>query len=193
MTEEEQIYDAVEAASNTGKIKRGVNETTKAVEREKAKLVVIAKDVSPEAITMHLPVLCDEKKIPYVYVSSRKELGQASGIGVPVSALAIIEEGDSRKILEKLKAEHVIEERAAKPEEEEEEKAPEQPAEKPEAPKEAPKKPRQKREKKPKEAKAEAPKEEKKVEAPKEAKAEAPKKEHKEAPKEEEVEAPKQE
>ena len=174
MTDEEKVYDAVEAASNTGKIKRGVNEATKAVEREKAKIVVIAKDVSPEAITMHLPVLCEEKKIPYVHVSSRKELGQASGIGVPVSALAITEEGDSKKILEQLKKTQVVKE-APKEEPKKEEK----PVEKEEKPAEAPK-PEEKKEEKPAEKK-EAPKEEK-VEAP-------PKKEEKpveKAPKKEE-------
>jgi len=117
MTEEETIYEAVEVASNTGKIKRGVNETTKAIEREKACFVVIAKDVSPEAIIMHLPVLCNEKKIPYVYVPSRKELGEASGIKVSVSALAIVEEGDAKKLLEKMKKTHVIEEKPGEAEE----------------------------------------------------------------------------
>ena len=102
MADEEKIYEAVEIASNTGKIRRGVNETTKAVEREKAKFVVIAKDVSPEAITMHLPVLCQEKKVPYVYVSSRKELGVASGIKVPTSSVAITNPGDAKKLLEKI-------------------------------------------------------------------------------------------
>lgn len=114
MAEEEKIYEIVEVAANTGKVKRGVNETTKAVEREKAKLVVIAKDVTPEVITMHLPPLCDEKKIPYVYVPSKEELGNASGINVPVSALAIIDEGDAKNLIEKLRKTHVIEEKAEK-------------------------------------------------------------------------------
>lgn len=120
MAEEEKIYEIVEVAANTGRVKRGVNETTKAVEREKAKLVVIAKDVSPEVITMHLPPLCDEKKIPYVYVPSKEELGSASGISVSVSALAIIDEGDAKSLIEKLKKTHVIEEKEAKEESKEE-------------------------------------------------------------------------
>ncbi|MCD4740437.1 ribosomal L7Ae/L30e/S12e/Gadd45 family protein, partial [archaeon] len=125
MPEDEKIYDAVEAASNTGKIRRGVNETTKAVEREKAKIVVLAKDVSPKAIIMHIPVLCEEKKIPCVEVPSRKELGEASGIGVSVSALAIVEEGDAKKIIEKLKQTTIIEET---PKEEEKKETPKEAA-----------------------------------------------------------------
>ncbi len=93
------VYKAVEVASKTGKVKRGVNETTKAVEREKAKLVIIASDVSPKEIVMHLPVLCDEKGIIYVNVPSKEELGKASGIKVPTSSIAILEEGDAKDIV----------------------------------------------------------------------------------------------
>ncbi|MEM1834113.1 MAG: ribosomal L7Ae/L30e/S12e/Gadd45 family protein, partial [Thermosphaera sp.] len=65
----EKVYEAVKKVKETGgKIKKGTNETTKAVERGQAKLVVIAEDVDPPEIVAHLPLLCDEKKIPYVYV-----------------------------------------------------------------------------------------------------------------------------
>ena len=99
----DQTYEAVEIATNTGKIRRGVNEVTKAVEREKAQIVVIAGDVSPEEIVMHLPVLCNEKNITYTYVPPKKELGAASGIPVGTSAIAITEAGDAKELIEGLK------------------------------------------------------------------------------------------
>lgn len=99
----DQTYEAVEIATNTGKIRRGVNEVTKAIEREKAQLVIIAGDVSPEEIIMHLPILCDEKSIVYTYVPAKKELGAASGIPVGTSAIAITEAGDAKDILEGIK------------------------------------------------------------------------------------------
>jgi len=43
----DKIYEVIETAKTTGKVIKGTNETTKAIERGKAKLVVIAKDVSP--------------------------------------------------------------------------------------------------------------------------------------------------
>ena len=186
MAEEEKIYDVVEVATNTGKIRRGVNEATKAIEREKAKVIVIAKDVSPEAIVMHLPVLCKEKKIPCVHVPSRKELGAASGLEVPVSALAILEEGDAKKTIENLKKTKVIEDTGAENKEEPKE------APKKEEKKETPKKEEVKEAPKKEEPKKETPKKE---ETPKETpkKEEAPKKEVKETPKEEKKEAPKEE
>ena len=48
---------------------------TKAIERGNAKFVVIAEDVNPKEVVMHLPVLCDEKQVPYSYVATKKELG----------------------------------------------------------------------------------------------------------------------
>jgi len=99
----DQTYEAVEIATNTGKIRRGVNEVTKAIEREKAAFVIIAGDVSPPEIIMHIPVLCDEKSIAYSYVPTKKELGAASGIPVGTSAIAIVDAGDAKDVVEGLK------------------------------------------------------------------------------------------
>ncbi len=102
MAEEEKVLEAVELAKATGKIKKGTNETTKAVERGKAKLVVIAKDVTPPEITMHLPLLCKEKEIACVEIAKKEELGGAAGLPIGTSAIAIINEGDSKKIVAEL-------------------------------------------------------------------------------------------
>ncbi|MEB3861972.1 MAG: 50S ribosomal protein L7Ae [Desulfurococcales archaeon] len=103
----DKVYEAVSKARETGKIKKGTNETTKACERGIAKLVVIAEDVDPPEIVAHLPVLCDEKKIPYVYVRSKKKLGEAAGIEVQAASAAILEAGEAeplvREIIEKVK------------------------------------------------------------------------------------------
>ncbi|MEM0340883.1 MAG: 50S ribosomal protein L7Ae [Acidilobaceae archaeon] len=98
----EKVYEAVAKARKTGKIKKGVNETTKAVERGLAKLVVIAEDVDPPEIVMHLPYLCDEKKIPYAYVPSKKRLGEAAGIEVQASSVAILEPGEGEALLKEI-------------------------------------------------------------------------------------------
>jgi large subunit ribosomal protein L7Ae len=95
----EKVYEAVTVAKTTGKIIKGVNETTKAIERGISKLVVMAEDVQPQEILMHIPVICDEKKVPFAYVPSKLDLGKASGIEVPTSSIAIVEEGDAKKII----------------------------------------------------------------------------------------------
>lgn len=91
-----------ELKKKKGKVRIGVNETTKAIEREQAKLVIIAKDVSPPELTMHLPLLCKEKRIPYTYTDTKKELGEKVGINVGTAAVAIVEGGDSQANLENL-------------------------------------------------------------------------------------------
>lgn len=96
----ESVYDALEAVRGSGSIKKGVNEATKAVERGTAKLVVIAEDVSPPEIVMHIPVLCKEKKIPYISVPNKQELGKAVGIEVSTAAVAVQEAGKGKKEIE---------------------------------------------------------------------------------------------
>lgn len=94
-----KVYEAITIAKTTGSVRKGVNEATKAIERGLAKLVVMAEDVSPEEVLMHLPILCEEKKVPYIYVPSKEELGRSTGIEVPTSSIAIVEEGDSKKLV----------------------------------------------------------------------------------------------
>ena len=100
----QKAYEAVQKARETGKIKKGTNETTKAVERGLAKLVVIAEDVDPPEIVAHLPLLCEEKKIPYVYVPSKKKLGEAAGIEVAAASAAILDPGEARTLVEEIAA-----------------------------------------------------------------------------------------
>ena len=99
----EKVYEAIEVAKKTGKIRKGSNEATKAVERGNAKLVVVAKDVTPPEVIMHIPLLAKEKGVPCITVSSKEELGAAAGISVETAAVAIIEEGDAKKVIAEIK------------------------------------------------------------------------------------------
>jgi large subunit ribosomal protein L7Ae len=98
----EKTYEAIEIARTTGKIKKGANEVTKSIERGTAKLVVTAKDVSPPEITMHIPLLCEEKGIPFVEVPSKNELGAAAGLGVTTSAVSITKPGESKSLIKEI-------------------------------------------------------------------------------------------
>ncbi len=98
----ESVYDVLENIRKTGKIKKGVNEVTKAVERGLAKLVVVADDVSPKEILMHLPVLCKEKKVPIVSVPSKQELGGSVGLEISTASVAVIDAGKAKAELEEI-------------------------------------------------------------------------------------------
>jgi len=100
-----KVLDFVKnTVKKNGRIKKGMNECTKSIERGKSKLVVIASDISPAEIVMHLPPIAQEKKIPYVFVNTKSELGKAAEIHTPCSALSVIEfdkslEADFKEII----------------------------------------------------------------------------------------------
>lgn len=100
MADEAKILEAVEIARNTGKIRKGANEATKAIEKGIAKLVVYADDVSPKEVVMHLPLLCKEKNVPCVKISKKDDLGAAAGLAVGAAAVAVVKEGDAKAIIE---------------------------------------------------------------------------------------------
>ena len=99
---QDKALSVLEKAKKGGKIRIGVNEVTKAVERGIAKLVLAAEDVQPKEIIMHLPAICKEKNIPFASIATKKELGEKAGIQVGAAAVAVIEEGEGKKELEEI-------------------------------------------------------------------------------------------
>src|SRR3989338_7246680 len=97
------FYSIVEKAKKTGKVDKGSNEVTKAVELGVAKLVLYAKDVEPKEIVAHIPIICKEKNIPCFEVDSKQKLGIAVGINVNTAAVAIINSGEADKEIAQLK------------------------------------------------------------------------------------------
>ncbi|MBT4604992.1 50S ribosomal protein L7ae [archaeon] len=104
MADEAKVLEAIEIARNTGKISKGSNEVTKALERGTAKLVAYAGDVNPKEIVMHLPLLSKEKEVLCVEVSKKDDLGAAVGLSVGCAAVAITKEGDAKALLKELNA-----------------------------------------------------------------------------------------
>lgn len=98
------IYEAIRVAQQSGKVKKGTNEVTKAIERGISKLVIIAEDVEPAEVVAHLPILCEEHGIPYGFVPSRQELGKSLGIDVTSAAAAILDSGDAQHIVDQIVA-----------------------------------------------------------------------------------------
>jgi large subunit ribosomal protein L7Ae len=97
------VYSIIEKARKTGKVEKGTNEVTKAIERGTAKLVVYAADVEPKEIVKHLSVLCKEKNVLCKEVDSKQKLGIAVGIPVAASSVAVINAGDAEKDIAGLK------------------------------------------------------------------------------------------
>jgi len=111
----DKVLQLIQDARTSGKLRKGTNEATKSVERNEAKFVIIASDVNPPEIVMHIPMLCDEKKIPYAFVPTKADLGAAAGLPVGTSAIAIANAGEAAKKLAQI-AEQIYTIRGVKPE-----------------------------------------------------------------------------
>jgi large subunit ribosomal protein L7Ae len=92
--------EVAEAAYEALKI--AANEATKAIERGRAKLVLVAENVEPPEIVAHIPMLCDERKAPYVYVPEKQRLGEAAGLMVGSAAAAIEEPGEGSELVDEI-------------------------------------------------------------------------------------------
>lgn len=79
------ILDIVQQAANYKQLKKGANEATKTLNRGISEFVVMAADTEPIEILLHLPLLAEDKNVPYVFVPSKAALGRACGVSRPVS------------------------------------------------------------------------------------------------------------
>jgi len=127
----DKIVEAIRLAKQSGAVRKGANEVTKSIERGLATFVVIAEDVEPEEVVMHIPTLCEQKKIPYAYVPTKEVLGKAVGLNVPCTSVAVEKagqaEGAIKDIVSRITGKEVKEQKEPK---EQKEQATEKPKEK---------------------------------------------------------------
>lgn len=83
------LMDLVQQATNYKQIKKGANEATKTLNRGISEVVIMAADTEPIEILLHLPLLAEDKNVPYVFVPSKAALGRACGVTRPVIACSI--------------------------------------------------------------------------------------------------------
>jgi len=84
-----KILNIVQQASNYQQLKKGANEATKTLNRGLSEFIVMAADAEPLEILLHLPLLCEDKNVPYVFVRSKQALGRACGVSRPVIAASV--------------------------------------------------------------------------------------------------------
>ena len=101
---EKKLLDLVENAFRSGKIKKGTNEVIKSIERGESKIVVIAEDVTPPEVVYYLPMLCDERKVPYAYVKKRSDLGAKVGIASAAS-ISVVDLGKGEEVYKQVVSE----------------------------------------------------------------------------------------
>ncbi|CAM9529208.1 unnamed protein product [Ascophyllum nodosum] len=83
------ILDLIQQAASYKQLKKGANEATKTLNRGISEFIVMAADAEPLEILLHLPLLCEDKNVPYVFVPSKVALGRACGVSRPVISCSV--------------------------------------------------------------------------------------------------------
>eukprot|EP01025_Chloroclados_australasicus_P023893 TRINITY_DN2407_c0_g1_i1.p4 TRINITY_DN2407_c0_g1~~TRINITY_DN2407_c0_g1_i1.p4 ORF type:complete len:128 (-),score=18.58 TRINITY_DN2407_c0_g1_i1:180-563(-) len=101
------IHDIVQQATSHKQLRKGANEATKTLNRGHSEFIVLAADTEPIEIVLHLPLLCEDKNVPYVFVPSKAALGRACGVARPVVACSVTSNDASplKQLIIKLKDE----------------------------------------------------------------------------------------
>ncbi|XP_071498140.1 NHP2-like protein 1 [Diadema antillarum] len=84
-----KLLGLVQQALNYKQLRKGANEATKTLNRGIAEFIVLAADAEPLEILLHLPLLCEDKNVPYVFVRSKEALGRACGVSRSVIACSV--------------------------------------------------------------------------------------------------------
>merc|ERR1712130_1022639 len=84
-----KLFKCIKKATKTKQVLRGVKEVVKAVRKGTKGVCVIAGNISPMDVISHLPILCEENAVPYIYVRSKEELGAAALTKRPTSCMLI--------------------------------------------------------------------------------------------------------
>ncbi|KAJ3201849.1 hypothetical protein HDU67_001015, partial [Dinochytrium kinnereticum] len=102
-----KVLKTVRKASKAKNVKRGVKEVVKGLRKGRKGVVIIAGDISPIDVITHVPVLCEEANVPYVYVPSKEDLGSAGSTKRPTSVIMVLEKAgeDYEEAFEEVKGE----------------------------------------------------------------------------------------
>ncbi|KAL2687072.1 hypothetical protein Neosp_004623 [[Neocosmospora] mangrovei] len=101
-----KVYKTIRKAAKNNTLKRGVKEVVKTLRKSPPSapgytsfpgVVIIAGDISPMDVISHLPVLCEDHNVPFIFVTSRAELGAAAKTKRPTSVVMIMEKADGKK------------------------------------------------------------------------------------------------
>jgi len=84
-----KILNLIQQAANYRQLRKGANEATKTLNRGLSEFIVMAADAEPLEILLHLPLLCEDKNVPYVFVRSKQALGRACGVTRAVIACSV--------------------------------------------------------------------------------------------------------
>jgi len=84
-----KVHKLVKKAAGQKQIRRGVKEVIKGIRKGETGLAILAGDIYPLEVISHIPILLEEKDIPYLFVPSKQDLGAAASTKRPTSVVLI--------------------------------------------------------------------------------------------------------
>ena len=84
-----KLHKLVKKAAQAKCVRRGVKEVVKALRKGEKGFCIIAGDISPIDVVTHLPILCEDREVPYIYVPSKLDLGTAACTKRPTSCILV--------------------------------------------------------------------------------------------------------
>nr|XP_044998552.1 NHP2-like protein 1 [Jaculus jaculus] len=89
-----KLLDLVQQSGNYKQLCKGANKSTKTLNRGLSAFILMAADNEPLEIILHLPLLCEDKNVPYAFVLFTQTLSQAFGVSRPTNSCPVtIKEG----------------------------------------------------------------------------------------------------
>ncbi|KAF5835597.1 nucleolar protein [Dunaliella salina] len=85
-----KILKLCKKASQRKQTKRGVKEVVKALQKKQRGICILAGDISPIDVLSHVPIVCEDHQIPYIYIPSKQELGAAALSKRPTSCMLLL-------------------------------------------------------------------------------------------------------
>ncbi|XP_059207606.1 H/ACA ribonucleoprotein complex subunit 2-like protein [Centropristis striata] len=84
-----KLYKCVKKAAKVKNIRRGVKEVQKFINKGEKGIVVLAGDTMPIDVYCHLPIMCEDRNMPYAYIPSKGDLGSSAGSKRPTCVIMI--------------------------------------------------------------------------------------------------------
>lgn len=96
-----KLFKVVKQAMEKKKLHRGLKNVEKAIRKGGTGLCILAGDVTPIDIYCHIPIVCEDRNIPYCFVPSKRNIAASIGAKRPCIIAMVIEDQDYKELFDK--------------------------------------------------------------------------------------------
>lgn len=97
-----KLYKITKKAQGAKSIRKGVKEVQKFIRKGERGIVIFAGNTNPIDVICHMPVVCEEKDIPYCYAPSKEDIGLACGSKRPTCMVMVKQHDDYKDLYTEL-------------------------------------------------------------------------------------------